>query len=122
MKIAISAVERSVDAQVDPRFGRAQAFMVYDTEADSWEGLENSSQVDAPSGAGIQTGELLSRNGVNVVVTGHCGPNAFRTLSAAGIDLYLGASETVREALKAFQDGRLSSASAPDVEGGAGTR
>ncbi len=117
MKIAISAVEPRVESEVDVRFGRARAFMVYDTDADSWEPVENSMRANAAQGAGIQTSETLARQGVNTVLTGHCGPNAFRTLAAAGIALYTGASGTVSETLKAFQDGKLTKAAGPDVQG-----
>lgn len=117
MKIAISAAEQSPDSQVDPRFGRAHTFMLYDSELDDWQTLENSPSLNAVQGAGIQTAEMLARSGVGVVLTGHCGPKAFRVLAAAGIKVYTGFDGTVAEALAAYQSGQLKEAAGPDVEG-----
>jgi predicted Fe-Mo cluster-binding NifX family protein len=51
------------------------------------------------------------------VVTGHCGPKAFRVLSAAGVKVYNTDAPTVAEALDRFRAGKLVPADAADVEG-----
>ena len=117
VKIAISVTEASADAQVDQRFGRAKSFAVYDTDSQEWSFLDNSVQLNAAQGAGIQTAEILARNGVQAVISGHCGPNAFRTLQAAGIKAYTGAEGTASEAVEAFSSGRLTAAESADVSG-----
>ncbi len=117
MKIAVTAAGEDMSAQVDPRFGRAQSFIVCDTESGEWELVSNSVNLNAMQGAGIQTAQMLAKTGVAAVVTGHCGPKAFRVLDAAGIKVYSGASGTVTEALDAFKNGQLQAASGPDVEG-----
>ena len=108
MKIAVSAAEQGPNAQVDPRFGRAHTFMLYDSEADDWQTLENSPNLNALQGAGIQTAQMLAKSGVEAVLTGHCGPKAFRVLNAAGIKVYTDLSGTVSEALAAYRNGGLS--------------
>ncbi len=117
MKIAISAYEESTDSKVDPRFGRAKLFMVYNTETDSWETLANQQQMDLPQGAGIQSAQNLASAGIQAIVCGHCGPKAFQTLKSAGIEVYFVASRTVEEAKNEFVQGKLKASQNADVQG-----
>jgi predicted Fe-Mo cluster-binding NifX family protein len=117
MKIAVTSEGENLEAEVDPRFGRAARFILYDTETHEVRCADNRQSLDAPQGAGIQAAETVSRLGAGCLLTGHCGPKAFRTLKAAGIRVYTGASGTVAEAIAAFEQGRLQAASSADVEG-----
>ena len=117
MKIAISAVEPKIESAVDQRFGRARFFAVYNSETEEYVFLDNEIQLNAAQGAGIQTAEMLAKAGAGAVLTGHCGPNAYRTLSAAGIVLYTGVSGNLADALKAYQNGGLAPSTGADVEG-----
>jgi len=118
MKILITATGNSLEAEVDPRFGRAKWFVVYDTDNDSAEFVDNSQNLDAPSGAGVQAGANAVKTGAKVVITGNCGPKAFRTLSAAGIKVVIGATGSIREAAEKFKKGRYQYANEANVEGG----
>ena len=106
MKIAITATGGDLNAQVDPRFGRAQHFIIVDTETMEFEAIENDSTI-AAHGAGIQSGQLMSSKGVEAVITGSVGPNAHQTLSAAGIKIYQSGGGTVKEAVSAFKEGKI---------------
>lgn len=117
MRIAVSAGSRELEAQVDPRFGRASYFLVVDSETLDFEAVENKQNLQAVQGAGIQAATLVARSKAQAVLTGHCGPKAFKTLQAAGIPVVVGVKGTVREAVRSFAMGELSYASAPDVEG-----
>lgn len=117
MKIAVSAAGQDANAQVDPRFGRAHSFMIHDLISGEWQAIENSPNLNAVQGAGIQAAEMMAKHGVKAVLTGHCGPKAFRVLNAAGIRVYTGLACSVSEALAAFQSGQLKEALSPDVEG-----
>lgn len=117
MKIAISAVAPGIESAVDQRFGRAKYFAIYDSETGECNFLDNKIQLNAAQGAGIQTAEMLAKAAVEAVLTGHCGPNAYKALSAAGIALYIGVSGNLTDALKAYQEGSLSPADGADVEG-----
>ncbi len=117
MKIAVSARGDSLDAAVDPRFGRAAKFVLVDTETEDVTSIDNTQNLNAPQGAGIQSAQAVSHLEPEVVLTGHCGPKAFRTLQAAGIQVAIGASGTVAEAIEQYKAGKLSAADAPDVEG-----
>jgi len=117
MIIVVSASGKTLDAQVDPRFGRAAFFVAVDSESGAFQAHENSQNLNAAQGAGIQSAETVSRLGAEVVITGNCGPKAFRTLSAAGIKIVVGAQGTVAEAIEAFKSGALVPTDAPNVEG-----
>jgi predicted Fe-Mo cluster-binding NifX family protein len=117
VKIAFTTSGNSLDAPLDSRFGRAPKCLIYDTTQNSYEVIDNEQNLNAAQGAGIQTAETVARAGANCVVTGHCGPKAFRVLTAAGIAVYNTDLPTVAEALKAFQAGTIHPAAAADVEG-----
>ena len=114
MKIAITARGNDLDSQVDPRFGRCAAFLVVDTDSMEFEALENAS-AGAAGGAGIQAAQLVADRDVKAVLTGNCGPNAFRTLQAAGIEVITGVSGTVRDAAERYKAGALTSTEGPNV-------
>ncbi|MEJ5298229.1 MAG: NifB/NifX family molybdenum-iron cluster-binding protein [Armatimonadota bacterium] len=116
MKIAVTAQGRDPDSAVDPRLGRAQGFVLYDTDTGQFESADNTQNLQASQGAGIQTAQNLARLGAKAVITGHCGPKAFRLLQSAGIAVFTGTSGTVREAIEAYLSGRLKAATARDVE------
>jgi predicted Fe-Mo cluster-binding NifX family protein len=117
MKIAISSQGMQPTAQVDPQFGRTKWFVLHNTETGEWEPLENEQVLNLEQGAGIQAARHIIDRKVEVVLTGHCGPNAFRTLTEAGVQVVLGAAGTVQEAVAQFRTGGLRPAAAPDVEG-----
>ncbi|KPL11856.1 dinitrogenase iron-molybdenum cofactor biosynthesis protein [candidate division BRC1 bacterium SM23_51] len=117
MKIAITAQGKDIQNQVDPRFGRAPWFIIADTDTGQFEAVDNAQNVNALQGAGIQAAQNVARHGVACVLTGHCGPNAFRALLAAGIQVIVGIEGTVAEAIERFQRGELRPADRPNVEG-----
>ena len=118
MKLAITTSGTDLDAPVDIRFGRARGFAVVEMDTGNFQYLDNSEASSAGQGAGIQAARLMAAHGVQVVLTGHCGPNAFRALQAAGIRIYTGLhGGTVREAVEQFKAGTLEEARAADVQG-----
>ena len=98
MKIVITTQGDSPDSEVDPRFGRAQNFLVYDTETDAYTPVSNTQNLQAQQGAGIQAGRTVADSGAQAVLTGNCGPRGFATLAAANIQICTGATGTVQEA------------------------
>jgi predicted Fe-Mo cluster-binding NifX family protein len=117
MKIAITAQGPDTSALVDPRFGRARFFIVVDTEKEGFTAADNSMNLNAAQGAGIQAGRNVVALGVEAVVTGHVGPKAYATLQAGGVSVYTGASGTVAEAVELFKAGTLKRQEGADVEG-----
>ena len=101
---------------MDPRFGRAAYILIVDTRTDALEVLDNSENVNAFKGAGIQAAVMVSDLGANVLLTGYCGPNAFKTLNAAGIKVANDVSGTVRDALDAYHAGTVTFADSANAE------
>jgi predicted Fe-Mo cluster-binding NifX family protein len=117
MRIAVTSKEETLSAEVDPRFGRTKYFLLVDTETSTFEVVENHGQHDVAQGAGIQAAQSLARHQPHVVITGNCGPRAFRALQAAGIQVVVGVSGTVTAAIRAYLDGKLQPNVAANVEG-----
>jgi predicted Fe-Mo cluster-binding NifX family protein len=117
MKIAVTSQGKVLGSGVDPRFGRAAYILIVDTETWDIEILDNKENVNALQGAGIQAASNISSKGAEVLLTGFCGPNAFKTLNAAGIKVANGASGTVIEAIKTFMKGEMPLSDSPNAEG-----
>ena len=120
MKIAITATAPNLDADIDPRFGRCQYFIIADLDTMEFEALDNSG-ANAGGGAGIATAQILAGKSIEAVLTGNCGPNAYEVLAAAGIKVVTGVSGKVREAIQSYKSGKLQASSQPNVAGHFGT-
>ena len=116
MKIAISATGPDLDAEVDPRFGRCRYFVIVDPDTMQFESVENSSAM-ASGGAGISAAQTIVSKGVEAVLTGNCGPNAYQVLSPAGIKVITGVSGKVRDAVQSYKSGNLKGSTQPNVPG-----
>ena len=116
MKIAISATGTTLDVEIDPRFGRCQYFVIADPDTMEFEALENSGAM-AGGGAGISTAQTIAGKGIEAVLTGNCGPNAYQVLSAAGIKVVTGVSGKVQDAIQNYKSGKLKASSQPNVAG-----
>jgi predicted Fe-Mo cluster-binding NifX family protein len=117
VRIGFSTSGETLESPLDLRFGRAPKFLVYDLDSGTYEVVDNRQNVDAAQGAGIQSSETVARLGVKSIVTGHCGPKAFRVLQAAGIKVYTSDAPTVAAALVLYRSGKLIETKAADVEG-----
>ena len=117
MKIAITSQGQDLDSQVAPRFGRAKFFIVVDTEQEGFSVTDNSMNLNAAQGAGIQAGRNVVDLGAEAVITGHVGPKAFATLQAGEVKIYTDATGTVADAIKQFNTGQLEQTNGADVEG-----
>ena len=117
MKVAVSAVGKTLDSAVDPRFGRAAGFVLVDTDTGQHEAIDNTQNLHAMQGAGVQAAQTIARHNAEYVITGHCGPKAFRALEAAGIKVVTGVEGTVAEAVEKLQAGDAKPTHSADVEG-----
>jgi predicted Fe-Mo cluster-binding NifX family protein len=121
MKLAVTAKSNILESEIDPRFGRCNYFLIVDTDKMSFKSISNESAM-ASGGAGIQAAQNVAKAGVEVVVTGNIGPNAFQTLSAAGIKVFTGLDGTVKEAIEKYKKGELKETEAPNVGSHSGIR
>ena len=118
MKVVISAQGNDIDSLVDQRFGRARWFIIADTESGEWQAHDNTANVDASGGAGVQAGSTVASQGAEAVITGNVGPNAHKVLAAANIAIYqAGNGISAGEALSALKRGELTAVEAPTVSG-----
>jgi predicted Fe-Mo cluster-binding NifX family protein len=117
MKVVVTAEGPKLDGPVDPRFGRAKCFVVFDTETGDHETHDNEQNLNAPQGAGIQAAQMVTRLGAGAVLTGHVGPKAFETLQSAEIAIYCGISGSVRQAIDSWKAKQLTPTAMADVEG-----
>jgi len=114
MKIAVTATGATLESPMDPRFGRCPYFLIVETEDLSFEAVANPN-ASRDSGAGIQAAQLVAGKDARFVITGNCGPNAYQTLSAAGLGVIVGGSGTIREVVENFKANRYSAAQQPNV-------
>lgn len=117
MKIAFTTAGVDLTGEIDTRFGRAPKFLIFDTESRCFEVVDNTQNLNAAQGAGIQSAQTIVRLGASAVVTGHCGPKAYRALSSAGVAIYNTEIKSIEEALQAVESGALKPASDADVKG-----
>jgi len=117
MKIAVTSKGPELNSQVDPRFGRAAFILVVDADTFEYEVIDNQDNANAFKGAGIQAASRVNDKGADVLLTGFCGPNAFKVLQAANIAVANDAGGTVRDAVEAYRNGELSIAEQANVEG-----
>ena len=115
MKIGISANGPSLDADVDPRFGRCQYFIIVDLETLEFEALDNTNAM-AAGGAGIASAQMVANKGAQVVLTGNCGPNAYQTLAAAEVQVITGVTGKVRDAIEGYKSGQFQATAQPTVD------
>ena len=113
MKVCVTALGPKEDSEVDPRFGRCKFFVFFNLHTREVEGIANPN-IESSGGAGIQSAQMIASKGAAVVLTGHVGPNAFKTLSAAGVTIFTGTAGTVKDAVDAYEAGKLARAVAPD--------
>jgi len=114
MKICVTAIGDNLDADVDPRFGRCKYFLIIDVETMNTESISNDSLM-ASGGAGIQAAQLVAKTGASTVITGNIGPNAFQTLSAAGVKVITGISGSIKDVVDRFKRGEIKEVDSPSV-------
>jgi predicted Fe-Mo cluster-binding NifX family protein len=117
MKVAVTSRGPDVSSEVDLRFGRAKYFIVVDTETGEASAHDNTQNLNAVQGAGIQAGRNVVDLGVEAVITGNVGPKAFSTLQAGGVKIYIGAAGSVADAIEKFKAGELECVGKANVEG-----
>ena len=115
MKIVVTSSGPTLESAVEARFGRCPYFLLIDPETLEFESIPNPN-ISLGGGAGTQSAQLMASKGVSIILTGNCGPNAFQTFGAAGIQVITGVNGMVREAVEKFKAGLWSQSSAPNVQ------
>jgi len=117
MLIAITSTGTSLDAKVDVRFGRAKFIILYNSDHSLFSVHDNNLNLNAPQGAGIQTAQNILNLEATVLITGNCGPKAFKVLTAGDIKIFSSPSTDVSQAISAYQNNQLNELTDSNVEG-----
>jgi predicted Fe-Mo cluster-binding NifX family protein len=105
MKILFTAKGNTWDSELDPRFGRATGFMLFDTASNEASWISNEDNIQAAHGAGIQAAQKAADAGTEVLITGRVGPKAQSTLENTGIKIFtVDTPCTLKEAYSVFMD------------------
>lgn len=107
MKIAIASQGSDLTSMIDPRFGRARYFIIYDTGDDTWKLIDNLENSQVPRGAGIQTAQRVIDSGADLIISGNFGPKAADVLDAAGVARTMWSEGTVADAIELAKSNRL---------------
>ena len=120
MKICVSAVSEGLDAQIDPRFGRAPYFVLVEAKGNEIGAVESipNPAAGAVGGAGIQASQLIVSKGVEALITGNVGPNAFGVLNQSKVKVVTGVGGmSVKDAVTRFLNGELGQTQGPTAPG-----
>jgi len=117
MKIVVTSQGKELSSEIDPRFGRAKWLLLVDTQTGLSEAYDNAVNLNIAQGAGIQTGQNVANLGAEAVITGNIGPNAFKTLDAANVKVYLSRTKTIQKAIGSYKAEELSEVTQANVEG-----
>ena len=107
MKIVVSATGNNKESVLDKRFGRCEYFQIFDTETNEIKVLNNKG-ASSSGGAGIAAASQIIDEGVNIIITGNLGPNAYELVEKAGIKAYTCDVLLVFKAIELFQKNQLS--------------
>jgi len=119
MRVAVTSEGAGLEALADPRFGRCRYFVIVDTGTQEAETVENVATSEG-HGAGVRAVRLLAEHDADVIVTGRCGPNAFRALQASKIAVYTTAAGTVGECVQRLVGNELTQSDSPSAESHSG--
>lgn len=107
MKICLTSMGETIDSQLDPRFGRCNYFIIYDTESTIYKVLKNVAS-NISHGAGIESVQTILKENVDVVITGNLGPNALRALNTSNIKIMTNINGTIKEIIEKIRNKEIS--------------
>ena len=115
MKICVPTMgEKGLDDTVGEHFGRVPTYTIVDADTNEVKVIQNTSH--HMGGQGYPP-ELMAQEGATIMVCRGLGRRAIQMFEELGIEVYIGASGTVKEAVEAFKQGRLQKASMSDACG-----
>lgn len=107
MKIAIPVNDKSTHTKIASTFGRAQYFLIYETEQKESSFIDNSA-VASQGGAGIKAAQVIADSGAQILITPQCGENAAKVIEKAGVRMYKSQEGLALDNINAYIEGKLS--------------
>lgn len=117
MKIIIPINGDNIDSDINKTFGRTKQFIMVDSLSNEYKLIDNTQNLQASQGAGIQSAQNIIKAGADSVVTMNLGPKAYKVLNSAGVKVTLGRLGTIKENIEAFNMGTLEEMTDANVEG-----
>ena len=115
MKICIPTIGDNVmNDHVGEHFGRVPTYTIVNLDTNEVKVIQNTSE--HMGGTGYPP-EIMAREGVNIMVCRGLGRRAITMFEDMGIEVYIGAFGTVKDAIEDFKQGRLQKAGLSDACG-----
>ena len=115
MKICIPTIgDKGLEDHVGEHFGRVPTYTIVNINTNEVKVVPNISHHMGGQG---NPPEIMAREGVNAMVCQGLGRRAIALFDELGIDVYIGASGTVQDAVEAFKAGKLQRAGMSDACG-----
>ncbi len=110
MIIAITSTGNKLNSNIDSRFGRTKFIIIYNTEKFNFKAHNNNLNLN-------QTAQNIIEYGADILITGNCGPKAFKVLKTGNINIFSSPISTVEDAIKAYIDNKLEELDNSNIEG-----
>lgn len=109
MKILFTSTGKGWSSRIDPRFGRAEFLLLYNTNDNTLTVIDNTSVTNKAHGAGSATARKVYDLAPDVIITGNGpGDNAAVILKHLNVKIFVNAHNySIKEALKMFNEGSL---------------
>ncbi|MHC1630789.1 MAG: NifB/NifX family molybdenum-iron cluster-binding protein [Methanotrichaceae archaeon] len=113
MKVCIPTMgNRGLDEIISAHFGYAETFTIVDTETNEIKVVHNTSE--HKGGIGLPP-EIIAENGAHIMLAGGLGPRAVQMFEQYGVDVFVGATGTVKNAVDDWKNGYLEEATDENV-------
>jgi len=108
MKVGISSTGKSIEDNVDARFGRCNYFLIVDIKDKKIKNVKAIENIAArqAGGAGITAAQIVADEKVEAVITMNTGPRAFDVFQQLGIKIYQGQGK-IKGVVQEFIDDKL---------------
>ena len=110
MKIAISSTGKTLESDIDARFGRCEYFLIVEIdkkkkEIKNFKAIENTAKAQM-GGAGISAGEIVANEKVDAIITTNLGPRAFSVFKQFKTKVYSREGK-IKDVVQSFIDNKL---------------
>ncbi len=102
MRILLTTRGENLAADIDPHFGLAKNFILVDTDTMRFEVISANQNLLLSEDGGVQGAKDIIPFRPDVVLTGNCGPKAFRVLQSAGVRVIMGAQGKIKDVIRAY--------------------
>ena len=106
MRILIPTITKATTSGINPSFGRAEFFAIFDDQSGVYTFIDNSA-CNAEGGAGILAAQTVVDNKIDIVIATQCGQNAADVLKAANIKIFKAVPAKIFELVEKYRNGML---------------